>query len=52
MFIDEADYFEPSVNTELLHSITAYEEKTTCTTIMAIRLIDRGIIRIHREGSK
>ncbi|MGC1262680.1 MAG: hypothetical protein WA932_01830, partial [Nitrososphaeraceae archaeon] len=35
MFIDEADYFEPSVNNELLHSITAYEEKSNCTTIMA-----------------
>ena len=35
MFIDEADYFEPSVNNELLHAITAYEEKSNCTTIMA-----------------
>ena len=35
LFIDEADYFEPSVNNELLHSITAYEEKSNCTTIMA-----------------
>lgn len=35
MFIDEADYFEPSVNNELLHSIVAYEEKSNCTTIMA-----------------
>ena len=35
LFIDEADYFEPSVNNELLHSITAYEEKSNATTIMA-----------------
>jgi len=35
LFIDEADYFEPSVNNELLHAITAYEEKSNCTTIMA-----------------
>jgi hypothetical protein len=35
LFIDEADYFEPSVNNELLNSITAYEEKSNCTTIMA-----------------
>ena len=35
LFIDEADYFELSVNNELLHSITAYEEKSNCTTIMA-----------------
>lgn len=34
LFIDEADYFEPSVNNELLHAITAYEEKSNCTTIM------------------
>ena len=34
-FIDEADYFEPSVNNELLYSITAYEEKSNCTTIIA-----------------
>lgn len=27
LFIDEADYFENSVNDELLHAITAYEEK-------------------------
>ena len=35
LFIDETDYFGPSVNNELLHSITAYEEKSNCTTIMA-----------------
>jgi late competence protein required for DNA uptake (superfamily II DNA/RNA helicase) len=35
LFIDEADYFESSVNNELLHSIRAYEEKSNCTTIMA-----------------
>jgi late competence protein required for DNA uptake (superfamily II DNA/RNA helicase) len=34
LFIDEADHFEPSVNNELLHAITAYEEKSNCTTIM------------------
>ena len=34
LFIDEADYFEPSVNNELLHAITAHEEKSNCTTIM------------------
>ena len=34
LFIDEADYFEPSVNNELLHAITRYEEKSNCTTIM------------------
>jgi len=34
LFIDEADYFEPSINSELLHSITRYEEKSNCTTIM------------------
>jgi hypothetical protein len=34
LFIDEADHFEPSVNTELLHAITRYEEKSHCTTIM------------------
>jgi late competence protein required for DNA uptake (superfamily II DNA/RNA helicase) len=34
LFIDEADYFEDSVNNELLHSITRYEEKSHCTTIM------------------
>ncbi len=27
LFIDEADHFEPSVNSELLHAITRYEEK-------------------------
>jgi hypothetical protein len=30
----EADYFERSVNDELLHAITSYEEKSNCTTIM------------------
>lgn len=34
LFIDESDYFEMSVNDELLHAITAYEEKSNCTTIM------------------
>lgn len=34
LLIDEADYFEPSVNNELLHAITRYEEKSNCTTIM------------------
>jgi hypothetical protein len=34
LFIDESDYFEPSVNNELLHAITRYEEKSNCTTIM------------------
>jgi hypothetical protein len=34
LFIDEADYFEPSVTTELEHAITRYEEKCNCTTIM------------------
>jgi phage terminase large subunit len=34
LFIDEADHFEPSVNSELLHAITRYEEKSNCTTIM------------------
>lgn len=34
LFIDEAHHFEPSVNNELLHAITAYEEKSNCTTIM------------------
>jgi hypothetical protein len=34
LFIDEADYFEPSVNNELLHAITRYEEKSHCTTVM------------------
>ena len=28
LFIDEADHFEPSVNSELLHAITRYEEKS------------------------
>ena len=34
LLIDEADYFEPSINNELLHAITRYEEKSNCTTIM------------------
>ena len=34
LFIDEADYFELSVNNELLHAITRYEEKSHATTIM------------------
>lgn len=34
LFIDEADHFEPSVNNDLLHAITRYEEKSNCTTIM------------------
>jgi hypothetical protein len=34
LFIDEGDHFEPSVNNELLHAITRYEEKSNCTTIM------------------
>lgn len=34
LFLDESDYFEPSVNSELLHAITRYEEKSNCTTIM------------------
>jgi len=34
LFIDEADHFEASVNPELLAAITAYEEKSKCTTIM------------------
>jgi hypothetical protein len=34
LFIDDADHFEPSVNNELLHAITRYEEKSHCTTIM------------------
>jgi Terminase large subunit, T4likevirus-type, N-terminal len=34
LFIDEADYFEPSANSELLHAITRYEEKSSATTIM------------------
>lgn len=38
LFIDEADYFEPSVNSELLHAITRYEEKSNCTTIMVSTL--------------
>jgi hypothetical protein len=33
LFIDESDNFEMSVNDELLHAITAYEEKSNCTTI-------------------
>ncbi|HEU4468275.1 MAG TPA: hypothetical protein VFR61_04480 [Nitrososphaeraceae archaeon] len=42
LFIDEADYFEPSVNSELLHAITRYEEKSNCTTIWLVRLIDQA----------
>jgi hypothetical protein len=34
LVIDEGDYFDASVNDELLHAITAYEEKSHCTTIM------------------
>ena len=34
LFIDESDYFEMSVNDELLAAITAYEEKSNCTTIL------------------
>jgi hypothetical protein len=34
LFVDEADHFDPSVNSELLHAITRYEEKSNCTTIM------------------
>jgi hypothetical protein len=34
LFIDEADFFEDSVITELQHAITRYEEKSNCTTIM------------------
>jgi hypothetical protein len=34
LFIDEADFFDESVNDELLHAITRYEEKSNCTTIM------------------
>jgi hypothetical protein len=34
LFIDEADHFEQSVNNELLHALTRYEEKSDCTTIM------------------
>jgi len=34
LFIDEADHFHDSVNSELLHAITRYEEKSNCTTIM------------------
>jgi Terminase RNaseH-like domain len=35
IFVDESDYFEQSVNNELLHALTAYEEKSHCVTIMA-----------------
>lgn len=42
LFIDEADYFEPSVNSELLDAITRYEEKSNCTTIWLVRLIDQA----------
>ena len=34
LFLDEADYFEQSVTTELEHAITRYEEKSNCITIM------------------
>ena len=34
LFLDEADYFEQSVTTELEHAITRYEEKSNCVTIM------------------
>jgi hypothetical protein len=34
LFIDEADHFDASVTSELLHAITRYEEKSNCTTIM------------------
>jgi Terminase large subunit, T4likevirus-type, N-terminal len=34
LFIDEADYFEPTVTDELTHAIIRYEEKSNCTTIM------------------
>jgi hypothetical protein len=34
LFIDEADYFDESINDELLHAITAYEEKSRGKTIM------------------
>jgi hypothetical protein len=34
LFIDEADHFDDSVTSELLHAITRYEEKSNCTTIM------------------
>ena len=34
LFIDEADYFEQSVNQELQAALTAYEEKSHATTIM------------------
>jgi len=35
IFCDESDYFDRSVNSELLHALTAYEEKSHCVTIMA-----------------
>jgi hypothetical protein len=35
IFVDESDYFEASINNELLHSLTAYEEKSKATTILA-----------------
>ena len=41
LFIDDTDYFGPSVNNELLHSITAYEEKSNCTTIRLGHLTDQ-----------
>jgi hypothetical protein len=34
LFIDEADYFDLSIQDELLHAITAYEEKSRGKTIM------------------
>jgi hypothetical protein len=34
LFIDEADFFDDSVISELQHAITRYEEKSNCTTIM------------------
>ena len=52
LFIDEADHFEPSVNSELLHAITRYEEKSNCTTIMVSTPNQtRRIISKHRERS-
>ena len=47
LFIDESDYFEQSVDNELLHAITAYEEKSNCTTIM-VSTTNRPIIEIVR----
>jgi hypothetical protein len=34
LFVDEADFFDDSVISELQHAITRYEEKSNCTTIM------------------